>query len=423
MEAAAQLIQNKFASAGKILDNVLKLCAVDTKSTTKTKAQEAKTAPNDGKKIATADTKKIAINEGKVSTIDVKSASKKQVIQDDPTAIIKKLKTKLKLTETDYYLSVSHIMLTGKKSAANEEFGRINGGADYGAKVDAIVNQIANLSLNPSANPQLNKKELQRAMEAYSTSSVAPFAPMVTYNQCGCGGDMGEDMEKSQMKCASCGLVKTLDGALLEDSERFSQENSRKAGTYSPNRHFVAWWQHVYAQEPDSEIGSKDPDDGGGEKLVTAMRGLLKRDQKILRRITTGDVRAMLVELKRTELNRNVPLLMKRLTGIGPPTPPDALRRKVEKLFSKCIEIDEGNAAATDRTNRKYYPYYMYKIIHAIEKDPEQRRILYYIHLQSGETLTNNDREFELITEDPEIAKEIKYEPTDKDYAMRYRPD
>ncbi len=94
----------------------------------------------------------------------------------------------------------------------------------------------------------------------------------------------------------------------------------------------------------------------------------------------------------------------------------------------KAIEIEE-RIRPSDRTNRNYYPYYIYKILDAIlpaEGDPgetpetrDQRRVLYYIYLQSQETLDNDDLGWKEICEE---LSEIRWEPTSRLKAKKYSP-
>jgi hypothetical protein len=75
-----------------------------------------------------------------------------------------------------------------------------------------------------------------------------------------------------------------------------------KSGTFNPNRHFHTWWSHILAKEDELEITNNDPDNDLFEKL----HFIIKRDKKVLRFLTVIDIRNMLRELKRSELNKNI---------------------------------------------------------------------------------------------------------------------
>jgi hypothetical protein len=74
------------------------------------------------------------------------------------------------------------------------------------------------------------------------------------------------------------------------------------------------------------------------------------------------------------------------------------------------------------RINRNYYPYYIYKIADSIlpEDDYENRRILYYIYIQSKETVESDDLNWELICN---YIPELTYKPTDRMAYLKYQPN
>ncbi len=251
-------------------------------------------------------------------------------------------------------------------------------------------------------------------------------AQKIEYDRCEtCGVPMDVDPEKSELRCGGCNVVRQLVGTVFDESQFYSQEGQKsKSGSFNPNRHFYHWWTHLLAREPEEEIGNPDdPDNLYGEKLIEGLRVIIRRDNKILRFVTVYDARNMLRELSRTDLNKNVPLIMKRLTGVGPPQPGDQLTIRVERIFSVAIEIGERSRRA-GRVNRDYYPFYIGKILDAIlpEKDP-LRRILYYIYLQGTDTLIADDLDWEVICD--ELPKEygITYVATDRAKFQQYRPD
>lgn len=253
----------------------------------------------------------------------------------------------------------------------------------------------------------------------------APPPMRVDYEKCPeCNSEMSVDPDRSELRCLECGTVRELVGTVFDDSQFYSQEGQKaKSGTFNPNRHFQFWWAHIYAREPEEEIGdSSDGDNQYGEKTLARMREIVRRDKKILRLLTVNDIRTMLRELGLTDLNKNVALFLKKLTGIGPPMPSEQLSLKIEKYFSKAIEIGE-NVKRDGRVNRNYYPFYIFRLIDALlpRDDDENRRVLYYIYLQSDETLKNDDADWELICADPEMS-DIKYVPTDRTMPLKYRP-
>ena len=82
--------------------------------------------------------------------------------------------------------------------------------------------------------------------------------------------------------------------------------------------------------------------------------------------------------------------------------------------FDKVIHIFD-EIKPPEKTNCPYHPYFIYKIIEQIIQKKEDRirklKILSCIHLQSRETLVENDRIFSLICN---RIPEFTYKPTDR---------
>jgi len=267
--------------------------------------------------------------------------------------------------------------------------------------------------------------EIQRVLDVYprGMSAVSEATPALNHGWCyRCDVEMATDAGRSEKCCGKCGATAELVGTVFDDSQFYSQEGQKaKSGTFNPNRHFQHWWTHITAREPEEEIGdANDPDNLYGEKLIARLSAIAKRDRHVRRLITINHVRMYLREIERTDLNKNAALIMKKLTKVGPPCPPDSIMVRVENLFTKAIEIDE-QIRRTDRVNRNYYPFYIYKIIEDLipPTDYENRRLLYYIYVQSKETVEADDDEWEQICD---MLTEINYRPTDRTLGLKYAP-
>lgn len=294
-------------------------------------------------------------------------------------------------------------------------------------------------ALRPAAAkiPPALSADIQRLLDRYPRDEDTRPAPelhqRLAYGMCSvCGYEMAVDAGRSALRCTdpSCGVIQTLVGIVFDDSQFYNQEGQKaKSGTFNPNRHFHTWWTHILAREPEEEIGDKDnPDNQYGELLIKSLAKIVQRDGLILRLLTVNDVRAMLREIDRTDLNKNVPLILKKLTGVGPPHLSEAIAVRTENLFTKAIEVSDAleMAARSDgstlRVNRNYYPYYISRVLEAIlpVDDYESRRVFYYIYVQSKDTVEADDANWELICES--LGEEIKYRPTDRSLGLRYRP-
>lgn len=286
-------------------------------------------------------------------------------------------------------------------------------------KVDLTTNLL--IRKNKTKNRDLSI-DLQYLFNVFPwTINIPTNGGNVNYNKCSlCNNTMNIDSNKSELKCDRCGMIKELIGTVFDDTHFYNQEGQKtKSGTFNPNRHFQFWWSHILAKELEEELGDKkDSNNMYGEKVLKQIKDIIERDHKILQLLTVNDIRIILREIERTDLNKNVPLILKKLTGIGPPNIPDRITMKVESLFTRAIEIGE-KIKHSKRINRNYYPYYIYRIIEAIteESDIELRRTLYYIYIQSKETVESDDIDWEKICDE---LKEIKYKPTDRTLGLQY---
>jgi hypothetical protein len=321
-----------------------------------------------------------------------------------------------------------------------------------------------------SSVPAAVVAELQRLLDRYPqrggeerAGPASGAVQRVNYECCpACGADMAVDAGRSELRCGdeACGALRNLIGTVFDDSQFYSQEGQKaKSGTFNPNRHFQFWWCHILAREPVEEIGDKDdPENLYGERLLAQLRAIVARDRLILCFLSVDNVRAMLREIDRTDLNKDVPLILKELTGIGPPQIADSIAVRVENLFSKAIEASDAieaarRAACVDRktgrpvpdaraslcrqldwlglddsgaggrVNRNYYPFYISKLLEQIlpADDNESRRVFYYIYVQSKETVEADDANWEQICEVLDDDG-IKYVPTDRTLGLKYRP-
>jgi hypothetical protein len=126
-------------------------------------------------------------------------------------------------------------------------------------------------------------------------------------------------------------------------------------------------------------------------------------------RINCEVVRSYLKQLKVTHYNNHIPLIRKIITGQEPPQFTDHELRLLYMYFSKVIQIF-NQIKGTTKSNCPYHPYFIYKIVEQLLKEPRdksrKREILSCIHLQSRETLIENDKTWFLICDHiPQFTK------------------
>jgi hypothetical protein len=106
------------------------------------------------------------------------------------------------------------------------------------------------------------------------------------------------------------------------------------------------------------------------------------------------DVRRELKKIKGSNYNKHAPLILKRITGIGPPDISDELLAYCRRIFFDFMKLQ---LFLSSGKNSMPYQYIIYKIFDAILNDDENRRILNYIHLPTDKTLQRLEQELDVF--------------------------
>lgn len=207
----------------------------------------------------------------------------------------------------------------------------------------------------------------------------------------------------SQFVCKKCGKLEKIYGAVFEDEQFFYQEGQRtKHGKYDPAKHAKAWLDRIQARE-NTEIPNE---------IITALKQCIRRDNVYLDILTCETIRSYLKELRCTNYNNHASLIKKIITGKEPAQLTDYETQLVFKYFVIVIQIF-CKFKPDDKANCPYIPFFLYKIIEQILSSPKNRlrriEILSCIHLQSRETLIENDRIWFSICV---CIKDFRYVPT-----------
>lgn len=220
-----------------------------------------------------------------------------------------------------------------------------------------------------------------------------------------CNQEMSITTNTSQMFCKKCGMLEKIYGTVFEDNQFYHQEGQRaKHCNYETNKHFKIWVERIQARE------SKDIP----PVVIKKLNKCAENDNIIDRnRISCQLIREYLRDIKETAFNEHVPLIRKLMTGIVPPQLDDIELRKLEIRFDKSISIFEKIKPA-NKTNCPYHPYFIYKILDImIQNINRKKQILSCIHLQSRDTLIENDKNWKIICEQIPFFKN-KYRPTNR---------
>ncbi len=286
---------------------------------------------------------------------------------------------------------------------------------NFVSKMDRLYDIFRNLVFAGfKINPRLfsHQNVLIMLLSKYNNSTIIQSISTISYNKCSnCNKDMKMISISSEMVCTECGQTTVLSGTVFEDEQFYYQEGQRsKHGSYDSTKHCKFWIDRIQAREsktiPESVINS-------------IKKNIRYNNIKNVEELTCEEIRKYLRQTKNTSYNEHVPLIRKIITGITPPQLTDEEVQLIILLFSKSVKVYE-KVKPFNKMNVMYHPYPIYKIIEHILKDPKMKKrkndILSCIHLQSRETLIDNDETWE------DMCKylNIEYIPTDRNKDLVY---
>lgn len=273
------------------------------------------------------------------------------------------------------------------------------------SKLDRIMNLIKRYIQNTDFSKEF-LQEIYTFIKQYNNSTIDKNIKEVVYETCICLTKMDIDPISSILICKKCGMTKKLYGTVFEDDQFYYQEGQRtKHGTYDPSKHCRFWVERIQARET-TEIN---------ETVLQNIKKCIIRDKiKNKSQITCIQIRKYLSQTHNSKYNEHVPLIRKLITGISPPQLTDYEMQLIHIYFDKVIHIFD-EIKPPQKANCPYHPYFIYKIIEQIiNKESDKIRksqILSCIHLQSRETLIQNDLIWGPICF---RIPEFKYIPTDR---------
>jgi hypothetical protein len=365
---------------------------------------------------------------GQVATIDAKTVSREiDKISDDYThSVLEVMHSTLAPTQTDTLAStgcngvntngVNNGSTAGNSAATRkyaQHYHEIVAQNAYVCLADACLGRLlAYYTQMPEFIPGLflredaaeKNKQIKQAVKALQDAiahAIDYTPPEVDYEICSCGQRMSVDPDNSELVCG-CGNVIRIVGAVFRDEQYYLQEGQRpKHSGYDTSRHYRFWIDRLQAVESKRF----EPEEIERIKAAIARRGLQKRE------LNTLVMRKILKECKLTGLNNHISLLIKTLGGRAPPLLDHSENLVCSERFNKIIRLYEQ--VNPGEGNKPYYPYFIYKIIEGMfPPGNDKLRLLSYIHLQSRETLTKNDKWYrEICKNDPD--HELIYRPTD----------
>lgn len=281
-------------------------------------------------------------------------------------------------------------------------------------------------SVVSAVKKQATRKQLEKYLDLFPKVNTVEYKSDDTMRleneKCACCQTiMTIDTVYSNFVCPNCGIIKAICGISFDDPKLFSSAaaKSKIISRFNKNEHLEKWWRRICAQEGDIQLGTKEPGNIYGEKYIKIIRDRAIEDGRSLKRMNVTQMRKVLDEVGLSKLYGNVPLLLKKITGYGPPEIPPKIYSFVKYTFSRIVDYNTSLVLNT-RKNEHYYPYYIMKLLD-IAIDPSDRylrTIFFYIYIQSRDTIKKNDQDWYLMCK----KLGLKYINSDENLPNLYLP-
>jgi len=219
-------------------------------------------------------------------------------------------------------------------------------------------------------------------------SQVGQGPPVHTLPCRGCGQFYTKifDETVSEEICAGCGRMDYIQGEEVGFKEEQEMEK-HVIYSYKRENHFNEWISQFQAKESTSVP----------EEVLNQLRSEFKKQKiKDLSEITHEKVKALLKKLDKSKYYEHVPYIATILSGITPPTMPQALEDKLRLMFHK-IQAPFEKVKPANRKNFLSYSFTLYKFCELLGEDDY---LPCFPLLKSKEKLYIQDRIWEAICQE-----------------------
>ena len=180
------------------------------------------------------------------------------------------------------------------------------------------------------------------------------------------------------LQCPKCGLIVIKNLWTGWNGLKYPLKSS----SYKYELHYKTWINCILARENITPALDKVIKDVKAEATASAPPHDVKSVREVLKKIGHN------IHYK------HAPLILKKITGIGPPDIPDNVLLQCKSIFS---EVVRAYIQCFNTSNAAGYPYIIYKIFDAFLDEPFTRRVLDYIHLPGSKTIVKRDEEWKVI--------------------------
>lgn len=226
---------------------------------------------------------------------------------------------------------------------------------------------------------------------AFAKSHIAIVFTNDTSNNCHCGTKFSLESKTSENVCRSCGVTETLRGMCFEDNYASAGMTGRsRHGRYDTNKHCKSTLDKIQGRER-----VQIPPD-----VISRLQRYIAKNRTMIEHISCASIRQYLKTLGLSKFNEHIPLIWSMITEN---TLEQLTEDELSTFYTNFAQIIQiyNKVKPQSKSNCPYYPYFIYKILElqltGVRNKRRRTRILSCIHLQSRETLIENDRTWRSI--------------------------
>ena len=211
--------------------------------------------------------------------------------------------------------------------------------------------------------------------------------------------------------CCGCGGI--LNNKVFVSDEDYQPTAQKvKHETNENIRHCKAWFDQILGR-----TNTTIPDE-----VIDMIKGYMRNDRITSDKLNCKIIRRYLKKGKKTSYNDDATLILKKCDGPPPPTPAHDEEDEMVHRFIEFMEL-YSKIKPQNKPNRPHYPYFILRdieiqyMIHPGDIMSVRRYknkmlgIINYIHIQTENTIRNNDKFFKEMCESSEGR--FKYKPLD----------
>jgi hypothetical protein len=266
-----------------------------------------------------------------------------------------------------------------------------------------VINTRIDKNIPELLDPRIYKEGSSLFLEYTKIKIYIYIEEVVITNLCNICNEQMMITDIGEQSCIKCGRCQDAT-IMIVDDESTNDNKNIKYNSYDPSKHCRYWLDRIQGRETTdiSEI----------ENIVQYIKQQLIQDRiKNIDYITYNLIRSYLQKNNYSSYNEHIPLIRRLITGISPPQLSETELQKINIYFIRVIKLYNTIKPST-KINCPYHPYIIYKILEQIMTNGSRKSaILKCIHLQSSQTLIQNDKLWQKICAH---IPEFTYMPTDR---------